>query len=397
VGLLGFRKTALAVAGLVYGCAMVERHRWAAERFIILALTAAIGVSIVAHQWFPSIEQMVTSRDAADVYTGLYDGEARLQGVFAGPFHAAACGVLLVGWALVRWRSSFWLPKAALVLGALGTYLTMVRTAFVAIGLVVLLLVFLSTSFGKFMKRALLVAALGCTGLFFAMASDAPVLDLIGSIADFSTDSRFLNRLPGYDDGMQMFSDSPIWGWGAGSAGDTLGPLMDPGLHVTPHNLLLKIAVEGGLIGLILWSGLIIAVWRAVKPRTPSGRMAIAALGGLFGMGLTGSAIETLPVSYLLFALVGLAVAPVTASPPGQVSAADFQTPPMRTYNREFATSTTPWSRHRVRSRSPHRLGRQPLGPEWIPSPPQPAGAAVDRHGVPAAPTSIGSGHNLKD
>lgn len=307
-GILGFRKTALAVAGVVFGCAIRERHREPVERLVIKLVTAALGLSVLGHLWFPDINNLSPKNDA-DIYTGLYGGEARLQGLFAGPFHAAIAGVFLIGWALVRWRSSRILAKIVFIVGAVGMYLTLVRTAYIAVGMVIFALVILATSFTSFLKRAVLVGGLGLFALMLVEAfGGGRILTVIASIGNFATDGRFLNRLPEYAYGLEMFAGSPLYGMGAGSAGDTLAPAFGANLHVTPHNLLLKILVEGGAIGMILWGLLIIAMWKSIDTRTGSGALAVVSIVGLFGLGLTGSAIEALPVTYLIFMVAGLGV-----------------------------------------------------------------------------------------
>lgn len=307
-GLLGFRKTALAIAGVVFGCAIREHLRVPVERLVVKLVTAVLGLSIVGHLWIPAINQLSPKNDA-DTYTGLYSGEARMQGLFAGPFHAAIAGVFLIGWAFVRWRSSRVMPKVVLIVGGLGMYLTLVRTAYIAAAMVILALVVLAISFRSFMKRAALIGGLGLLALMVAKAvGGGKVLTIVASIGDFATDGRFLNRLPEYAHGFSMFSDSPWVGMGAGSAGDTLGQAFGANPHVTPHNLLLKILVEGGVIGMILWLLVIMALWTSLPVRSPEGQLAVVSILGLFGLGLTGSAIEALPVTYLIFMVAGLGV-----------------------------------------------------------------------------------------
>lgn len=307
-GLLGFRKTALAVAGVVFGCAIREHLRVPVERLVVKLVTAVLGLSIVGHLWIPAINQLSPKNDA-DMYTGLYGGEVRMQGLFAGPFHAAIAGVFLIGWAVVRWRSSRVLPKVVLVVGVLGMYLTLVRTAYIAVALIAAALVILASSFGVFLKRLSILAGLGLLALMFVEAfGGGKILTVIESIGNFATDGRFLNRLPEYALGFSMFRESPLFGMGAGSAGDTLGQAFGAHLHVTPHNLLLKILVEGGAIGMILWLLLIMVLWHALDTRTEPGTLAVVSVLGMFGLGLTGSAIEALPVTYLIFMVAGLGV-----------------------------------------------------------------------------------------
>jgi O-antigen ligase len=304
-GILGFRKSVLALGGLVLGCAIPSNQRLSAERQVAALLIIALSVSIIGHLWVPAIPELV-ERGTADIYTSLYGTEQRMEGIFAGPFHAAAAGVLLTGWALVRWKTGGWLAKVGMFIGLFGTYLTLVRAAYVAVILCVIALILMSGSISSFAKRVTGLAAIGIVIVVVAESLGLRVLDMGGTILDYDSDNRFLNRLPGYTQGIQMLGESPFIGWGAGSAGDTLDGAFSQGDHLTSHNLVLKMLVEGGLLGGLLWLALLIAVWKRLDRRSPSGQLAVISLVGLLAFGLTGSAIEALPVTYFLMMLVGL-------------------------------------------------------------------------------------------
>ena len=77
---------------------------------------------------------------------------------------------------------------------------------------------------------------------------------------------------------------------------------------MTSHNLGLKLLVEGGFLGVAMWLGLAVAMWRSVSRRRDEGRLALVSLVGLLTFGLVGSSIEALPVTYFVFMLVGLAI-----------------------------------------------------------------------------------------
>jgi O-antigen ligase len=302
-GLEGWRKSVMAIVGLVLGCAVVPRRP--TEDAVISVLVVALGVSIVAHLWLPGIEDMV-SRDAA-VYTGEFEGSERLQGVFAGPFHIAQAAVLVIGWAGVRFRSRPLLAAVAAVVGLVALGLASVRTSFIALAVVVVVLVLVI----PLSRRARWIAVASITVVGAASVAAAS-LGLLGSAAaslfSVTTDGRFLNRFPGYADALEALRQSPLVGWGAGSAGDTLGPQFLPEFfHVTSHNILLKIAVEGGLVGIAAWVFLAVAIWRTVGWSTGAGRVALVSLIGLAVFGVVGSSLEALPVTYFLFVMVGLA------------------------------------------------------------------------------------------
>ncbi|MBT2585628.1 O-antigen ligase [Arthrobacter sp. ISL-95] len=315
-GLLGFRKTAFCVAGVIAGCAIPKNLIGSFELVVVRVLILALGVSIIAFLFIPALEALVNR--SADEYTSLIGGKKRLQGVFAGPFHVALAGMLLMGWGLVKIKVHRFTALIALVVGTLALYLTLVRSAYIGVALMLVALVLVSPSIGKFLGR-LIAGAVLAIAVGFVVFTQAPTLaDTALSIFDFDSDNRFLNRLPQYAKGIAMFQEFPLIGMGAGSAGDTLGPAFAMGFHVTPHNMFLKILVEGGLIGAATWLALGVGLIRTTNWHSAGGRLTLVSFAALIGLGLTGSAIDTLPVSFLVFFFAGLAVnqTPKVEQPP---------------------------------------------------------------------------------
>ena len=304
VGLEGWRKSVLALVGVVLGCAAVARR--AVEDLVIGLLVVALGVSLVAHLWLTPIESYI-ARDAA-IYTGEFGGVERLQGVFAGPFHVAQAAVLVIGWAGIRFMTRRVLASFAVAVGLAAIAFAMVRTAFVALAAVVLC-VALVYPMTRRLRIGILSGAAAAVVTAGLLAWTGALGPAAASLFTAATDGRLLNRFPGYGEAVTLFVQSPWWGWGAGSAGDTLGRQFEAaGLaHVTSHNILLKVVVEGGLVGLVAWVFVAVVLWRTVSWRTGAGRVALVSLVGLAVFGVVGSSLEALPVTYLLFVLVGLA------------------------------------------------------------------------------------------
>ncbi|QXW04679.1 O-antigen ligase family protein [Rhodococcus globerulus] len=303
--LLGFRKTVLAFAGLALGCAM--RPQWIPklEILIIRFTAAAVAVSIASNFFFPALSSSILR--AAGRYTAVYEGQDRLQGIYAGPFHAAAAGLLLVGWAIVRWNLH---RRTAIIVGTLGMvcmYFTYVRSAYVTLGLMILVALLMAPHLKVVTRRfawAGMIALVGYVALVWS--GDEAVLGTVGSISEFSTDNRFLDRIPSWEEAFTLFNDSIFYGWGAGSAGDTMSDAFVGGVHVTPHNMLLKFAVEGGLIGLLLIAGLVGAVVRRIDRTSDQARLGAVSAMVIIGMGLTISSIDMLPITYFAMVLLGL-------------------------------------------------------------------------------------------
>lgn len=305
IGVEGFRKSVLAVAGVAWGCSVRRCDREWVERAVISILLVMMTVSVAAFIWLPNL--VLVSTDAV-LYTSLFEGKQRLQGLFSGPFHVALAALVCIAWALTRYKTNRRLAILCMSVGIIGGYLSLVRTFYPALALMLVVFVIVSPNFRAALERTFLLA-LGGIGLLIS-ALLFPDLGQLGGIAstifDVGSDERFTNRLPGYHLSMELFRNSPVYGWGSGSAGDTLR--FPPGYHhVTSHNILLKFAVEGGLLGLVLWVGLLLALFMAMRRKAKETQLAAMSLIALFGIGLTVSAIDTLPVSFLIFVLGGLA------------------------------------------------------------------------------------------
>lgn len=309
VGLLGIRKSTWAMWGLVLGASVSSRRVQAAWRWTVAALVLALSGSVGLFLFFPTLAKNVAGSDDADLYTGLIGGEMRMHGIFAGPFHAALAGVVLVAIGIALWSTKRWLSALIMLVGVVGIYLTLVRTAYVAVGLMVATLILVSPSVGSLLRRAFLSIATVAGGVIVVAFVQPEALSTVASIGNAGSDDRFLNRIPGWLEGLAMVGESPIFGWGPGSAGDVMGQyFLHPHRHITAHNLVLKFAVEGGLIGLVLVTVLAVAILRSLDVRSVAGLTGVLAFVALLGLGLTVSSIEALPVSYLLFVLVGLAL-----------------------------------------------------------------------------------------
>jgi O-antigen ligase len=306
VGVLGARKTVLCLAGVVLGASIATHAIPAVERTVIKVLLLAAVVSIGLHQFAPSVEASI-GRSAGE-YTAVIAGQARMQGIFAGPFHVAILGLMLIGWGLCRWNVSRMLSLLSLVIGLATLYLSLVRTAYVVLALVILVVVILSPSVGKFIRRLSVAAIILVLGVAVISAVDPAALGIVESIADAANDDRFLGRFDSYGHALNLFNASPVFGWGSGSAGDTLGGYFINGQYVSPHNIVLKVMVEGGAIGLLLWVGLAVALLRGVGLRTSQGTLAVVMLTALAGMGASIASLEALPLSMLVFFFAGLAL-----------------------------------------------------------------------------------------
>lgn len=307
VAIIGFRKSVLALSGVVLGCAIPRRYLSASNRQLAVIMGLAVALSVIAHMWIPALLKLSAS-NASDVYTSVFRGQARMHGVFIGPFHAALAASFLIIWGMINWNAKGPVAKILVLVGVVGLYLTLVRTAYVALLGAGILFLLLSDNVSTFSRKilGLAVAALSVVLLSYLFNFDA--FKIVRTIAEIDNDQRFLSRFNDYRAGIEYFLQSPLIGWGAGAAGDTLGHAFGGNVHITSHNLAMKIIVEGGVIGAALWMAFVGTVVCSIDRRTGQGKTALLCLALIFAMGLTGSAIEALPVTYILMVYVGLGV-----------------------------------------------------------------------------------------
>lgn len=325
IGSLGWRKSCLFLLGIGLGV-LWYRSRTRLLRPLWLMLIVAMACSIAVHLFLPGIEAGIAR--SADVSTGQIQGRDRMQGLFAGPFHVAMAGCFLFilgifGRLDVPKKADLVLRIASLAIGLACIWLAQTRTAYVVVALGVLLFVIRSlTSSGGVARLVRTVLWVGIA-VTIVLLTDNPLRSLLGpdntivvSLANIENDQRFTNRFDTWQHGLSAFWESPVVGWGSGSAGDTLGAYFLPsGVHVTSHNLILKYLVEGGILGGIVV--ILLGCWLAIRVWRENCSFALAALVSVIGFGLTGSSVEAIPVSVVLGAFIGLsAVSNRVEAPP---------------------------------------------------------------------------------
>jgi O-antigen ligase len=305
-GLLGYRLSVVFYFGVLLGIAWGIRSR--PPLFIVwLSLVAICAGSVIVFLFFPGIEQSI-SRTAGE-YTGLFQGQARLQGLFAGPFHAAMASAFLI---LTSLRikhivpSRFW-RVFGFAVGIYCLYLSQVRTGIVAVVVGALVLLFTSDAVGTRIRRLgmLSTAALLAFVLIPQSSSLVSAVPALASLANASSDSRFLGRVTTWQESFNVIGGSPFFGWGPGSAGSALDAYFSSSVHVTTHNEILKFGVEGGLIGIVLVVIFWLSATKAVIATRDSTRMGTAVLVVALVFGATGTVTEVLPVSVGFAVILG--------------------------------------------------------------------------------------------
>jgi O-antigen ligase len=308
VGLVGFRKSATFVLGVVIGLGW-RGSRMRGLRLAWWCMFLVGALSLVVHLAFPSVEKLV-SRGAGE-YTSMLSGIERMQGMLAGPFHVSLLGAFLVVSALapglVIRKGSLRAVAAAVGMGCV--YFSQVRTGLVAVAVGTLVMAITTGSAKRWTNRILATAALLALAVIYInpLTEFVRLNTAVASLLDRGLqDRRFTGRFETWQTSIDLIDRSPFFGWGSGSAGDTLGVSFAAGQHVTAHNVFLKYAVEGGVVQGLLFIALCVGLLLAVRPRRDATRFGLAAAVPLLVFGLLGSAVESLPVSLGLAVIWGL-------------------------------------------------------------------------------------------
>lgn len=302
---LGLRKSVFLFVGLWLGILVARRlGSRVVLTFITWLLAGSLVVALILHNFAPTVEQSITRN--ADVATATYGGVYRLAGTFSGPFHAALASAALVTIAVADFVHKARAPfqtAVLLVVGSLALLQTDVRSGFVGLAAAVLYVLVINP---EREERRILRTLTAAGGFLLASLLAFRLSSSVASLAATSSDVRFQGRFISYDDGLRLLRDRPFFGYGSGSAGDTLSTGLFGGVHITSHDLILKYAIEGGVIGLVLVCALLVSIWIGLrKAATKEALVARGLLVLLLVMGVTGSVVEALPVSFWLLVVMG--------------------------------------------------------------------------------------------
>lgn len=299
----GLRKSVLLFLGFWIGT------RWAVEvgaRRVVQLLTwmvsGSLALALALHQFAPQIERGVVR--SADVATATLFGDYRMAGLFAGPFHvglAAATAFALAVVSHLTKAAPWWANAVSGSIAVAALLASEVRTAYVAAAVAVAVSIVSCLDLRtRLLRVAVTVAVIATIGVTALRDSDS-----VSSILDARSDTRLQGRRDSYEIGLTLLSRNKWFGYGTGSASDTGDPSAF-GVTIVSHNVLLKFAFEGGLVGLALFLVAAVCLWRVSRVDDSFLRgSARASLAAMATMGTTGSMVEALPVTVWLLMIVG--------------------------------------------------------------------------------------------
>ena len=148
-----------------------------------------------------------------------------------------------------------------------------------------------------FIVLAALVIGLAIIGVIPILSGDNMLGRMLGSILNSTSDTRFTQRFITWKDAITYIVANPIWGWGMGSAGDTLSKYNISNVYVTSHSMYLKVIMETGIIGGLLY--IILPVWTLFATRRKLDYrlrgLSYSIIACVLINGMVGSTISTFP------------------------------------------------------------------------------------------------------
>lgn len=319
VGLEGFRQTLFQMLAVFVGTALLNTR----TRLIGFLKTVSI-LSIPVLLWairqffiISPIDFAIIDSNTAGLATWQIFGKYRAFGFFSGPFHMGlfAGFIFWIGLAFYgESRRKEWLALA--LVSAMACLATLTRSSLMALFAgVPLVMIYI---FGEYRFRIIVISTALLTILLssvFLIATNVDPVDSlvqsVSSLEEMSDDSRFEGRLDGYREGIRCVYENPF-GIGMGSAADAIGYQFEGTghKHITSHNILLRMALETGWIGLCLFLAILWQLVRAVnRLKTKKDYWLAAVIGGwlviMLITGITGSSINAYPINLLFWLVAG--------------------------------------------------------------------------------------------
>lgn len=319
-GLEGFRKTCLYVSPAIIGLYL----GWSpstATRFIRVLAIGAVPLCLYGVKQFlaPSAFdlQIPEQNTAGEAVYNIF-GTFRATSLLGSPFALGFLGsvVIALGFYLAAARTAapwVWLVVCG---GIAATVVSLTRVSILAgIFLAVVAPTIILGAHGLF-KRAVagaLLIALGGVALSMTPVGERVISSL--DLRYLDMDERASLRLESYNSGLTLLARNPLMGYGTGSAGDGIESFFAGSVQLTSHNVMLKIAFELGVLGLLAFllfcaSWLRIAVHRYWNAEGREEKALIGLAGCVFlaflVQGTSGSGIDSFPGNAITFFLMGV-------------------------------------------------------------------------------------------
>ncbi|MBX0330765.1 O-antigen ligase family protein [Oscillochloris sp. ZM17-4] len=355
-GVEGFRKFAYMSIALYAGRytftdTMARRFEW-----LLIILSVPIAAYGIKQFLMPSsLDYRLIDLSTASEVTYLMGGRLRPFATLPGPFHL---GLYLVVAGLITfrmmlttrlWSIRFWALGMALGVQMITLFLTRTKGNWVGmavgVGVIILFQIALSPNLRQKLRRLMVGTAIASVAvvalLAVALSGRIPVLtDALGAVLDPLNAPTFIYRLQIWrDELLPALVQHPLIGYGTSSAGEGLSVYYEgaTSFFVASHNLFLKVQIELGAFGLLIFLAIIgLCLRRGLSSlryyaRTSPGRLqttqwAIAVACAFLVSGLVTPVLDAYPANYYFWLLLGLMTRPWGQAT--QLAAAPASLPP---------------------------------------------------------------------
>lgn len=338
--LIEFRKTFFQLFMLFIGYAYFDLEKGSDEgvrliKFIVFASLPLILYGVKQFFAFGSFDAKLYSLMDSASDTNRYGNTIRAISFFSGPFHYGMFSVLIFALCLYLERKTAEKKFYALAfISIIGVFCSYTRTNMACCLIVIASFLLLSgAKEGAYAKVSGVRVILACLGLavagllFFSTPGNidlgnSQINSLINSMLNASEDTRLTNRFLTWNQAIHLIELHPLTGNGIGSAGDTLAAHSVAVNWVTPHNAFLKVTVEMGLCGTLLFTFFFMTVFVLCLKnsiRNPASLPLVVSVTAIVLINMMlGSTLGTFPVMTLIYLLIGAVCKSVESALPSR-------------------------------------------------------------------------------
>lgn len=232
------------------------------QDYVVFAIGAAVGMLVTSVSAIVSAYRFYTTGAAEQIAGAVANIEqARFYGYWLDPNIMSITLVTFLGLTIALWRSRIswpirWLMAAAAVLSVLATFISLSRAGMIGCLIVVILMLAVE-------RKRILLSSVFVMILIFVLAF-VPI-DFIGRVTDLVQGDRSTSERGALIlSALRMFTDNVWFGGGMGSFEHNILSIMRylPSAFFS-HNTFLDIAVDSGIVGLILFCA---CLWFAARP-----------------------------------------------------------------------------------------------------------------------------------
>lgn len=322
-GIEGFRKILFQMIALFIGvsCFRSREDIFSLTRVVVIASIPILLYAIKQFFYLSDFDYAMIESNTAAIDTWMIFGKVRSFGLFSGPFHLGIFSGFIF-WASLALHKEYGrkLYLYIAILAGLACLSSLTRSSILAlaVSLPLVLIYVMKRQRIRVLWITTAIVLFSTLSVILLRSQFEEIDALVESVSSVDTmleGGRFSSRLSDYQKGFEMIAEHPL-GLGVGSAADAMeGPFVTHSkIHVTSHNLFMRIVLEMSVIGLIFLIWLLYRIWSAVKVLNQQHDQAAAylVLGPwliIMIAGLTGSTLGAFPVLLVIWALTGMAIA----------------------------------------------------------------------------------------